>query len=71
MKTRIITARGVRTALARDFGVTVRMVHNALNMISNSEKAKTIRAAALHRGGALYDERPTERLTENQLKPIN
>lgn len=53
---RIIMSRGGRLQLALDFEVTPRMVYKALNFEGHSELAKRLRAAALERGGRLYEE---------------
>lgn len=49
-------SRGGRLQLALDFEVTPRMVYKALNFEGHSELAKRLRAAALERGGRLYEE---------------
>ena len=41
--------------LAKDFGTSKRSVQSALNFQTNSKLAKMIRAAALNRGGVIYD----------------
>lgn len=41
--------------LAKDFGTSKRSVQSALNLQTNSKLAQKIRAAALNRGGILYD----------------
>lgn len=52
---RIIMPLGGRLRLALDFEVTPRMVYKALNFEGHSDLAKRLRAAALERGGQLYE----------------
>ncbi len=47
-----------RLRLALDFEVTPRMVYKALNFEGHSDLAKRLRAAALERGGQLYEAVP-------------
>ena len=43
--------------IASDFGVTIQAVYKALKFESSSAKAVTLRAAALNRGGKLFEEK--------------
>ncbi len=54
---------GGRLQLALDFEVTPRMVYKALNFEGHSDLAKRLRAAALERGGQLYEAVPASEQT--------
>lgn len=65
MGKRIIMPVGGRLQLAREFGVTTRMIYKALNYAGNSKLAQSIRAVALERGGELYEKVPTDKQQTN------
>lgn len=43
--------------IASDFGVTIQAVYKALRFESSSAKSMALRAAALNRGGKLFEEK--------------
>jgi len=55
MEKEILFPPKARKALAKDFNVSTVTVWSALKFITKSPKANMLRAAALERGGKVYD----------------
>lgn len=55
-----------KNQLAKDFNVTKRSIQSALNYQTQSRLAIKIRAAALNRGGVIYDPELRIASSENQ-----
>lgn len=50
----IVLPHGDRTQLAADFKTTYQTVYSALHFITDSPKARMLRAAAIERGGVEF-----------------